>query len=1071
MISVLPSILLGAAVSTLAAARSASPGDWPMWRYDASRSAASPVDLPDRLGPRWVRELARPQPAWPNERRLEFDASYEPIIMGKTLFVGSPNDGSVTAFDTETGRQRWKHHTEGPVRFAPVAWRGKLYVGSDDGYLYCLEAASGALLWKVRGCPEARPDRRHLGNARLVSYWPVRGGPVLADGTVYFAAGIWPTLGVFLHALDAETGRAKWINRQAHVIEKVRLDHNALHEAGLSPQGYLVIAGDKLVVPNGRSMPARLDRQTGKLLYYVQGYRRGDCRVTALGKHIFVGDGGVVNLHDGREAGCRWVEAGQNAPNRFDHGRLHLFEGPLWDYKLSPACDARSVLSSGKAYGMHQGTVYAYDVDRSRISLYKRKHHQHELEPARWDAPVLWKLATQFAKGKPESTVLMKAGNRLYGHAGKTLLAVSLPSQNKPSAVVWKRDLQATPSSMLAGDGKLFVVTEDGSLHCFAGTPGEPTTHTLESTPLPQVRDAWSEAATRIVERTGVSEGYCLALGIGTGRLVAELLRQTKLHVIAVDADAKCVNALRTELTAAGLYGRRGEAFVGNPFEFHFPPYLASLIVSENPKAAGFSTGLSATALFNVLRPYGGVACLAIPPGGRPAVAKWIADADLPNAEVRQTDRFVLLRRVGALPGSAWWTHESADAARSYFSRDRLVKPPLGVLWYGDGEGYGFYKFKDYGVGVKPQVIGGRLFAYQIFSRTLHAIDVFTGRWLWQTQVEPFTRFASMADGVYVAGKDRCVVHDPATGKPRATFKYRTESDRPPFVSDIRVSDDIILIAVAFAKQRSIEKGLWDSRELVALDRKTGRQLWIRKAAERFNNHAIALGGDKDFCIDSPSGAQTEQTKRRGKKPGSAPSTVMALDAQTGTLKWQAVATNPFRIYPTGHWLAMRSSDDWLAYAEERGVLLTGKQGRMRAYRASDGKELWNANITGGQPIVIRGEAFMNQSGHVFDVDGGKKRSKKPLFARGGCNYAVANEYLTFVRDRCVAYVDVATGESHYLRNIRSGCSNSLIAADGLLNAPCFSVRCICNYPIQTSFAMVHMPMVGKWSGRTEPKP
>ena len=38
---------------------------------------------------------------------------------------------------------------------------------------------------------------------------------------------------------------------------------------------------------------------------------------------------------------------------------------------------------------------------------------------------------------------------------------------------------------------------------------------------------------------------------------------------------------------------------------------------------------------------------------------------------------------------------------------------------------------------------------------------------------------------------------------------------------------------------------------------------------------------------------------------------------------------------------------------------------------------------------------------------------------------------------------------------MRSGCSNSLIAADGLLNVPNFAVGCVCNYPLQTSFALV----------------
>ena len=38
-----------------------------------------------------------------------------------------------------------------------------------DGFLYCLEVASGKLLWKVRGSPS---PRKAIGNGRLISVWP-----------------------------------------------------------------------------------------------------------------------------------------------------------------------------------------------------------------------------------------------------------------------------------------------------------------------------------------------------------------------------------------------------------------------------------------------------------------------------------------------------------------------------------------------------------------------------------------------------------------------------------------------------------------------------------------------------------------------------------------------------------------------------------------------------------------------------------------------------------------------------------------------------------------------------------
>jgi len=1051
----------------LLATTAARAADWPMWRHDANRSAASTEELPRELHLQWVRELPPYEMAWPNESRLHFDASHEPIVMGKSLFLGFATDGSVRAYDTETGEQRWRFYTEGPIRFAPVAWQGKLYVGSDDGFLYCLATEDGKLLWKVRGAPENRPEHQHLGNNRLISYWPVRGAPVLADGVVYFGAGIWPTLGVFVVAVDAETGETLWVNDNSNYLSQVRIDHNTLHEAGLSPQGYLLVNGDKLLVPNGRSFPARFERKTGKLLYYVQGYRNGDCRVTTMGKFAFVGRAGVMSVEDGREVGNRWVEAGADAPNVFVGSKFHLFEGPMFPYKMMPACDSRSVLTPGVVYGMDKGRFYAYDLTRPQVTEYEKEHGGNPLKPWRWDLPLLWKAESRLAKGNPPSGVMIKAGNRLYGHAGKTLVSLDLPTDGGAPKNEWEHQLGETPTSMLAADDKLFVVTKEGRIHCFGAEEGEAKGYALGEAPLPERDDKWSKTAAQILERTGVNEGYCLVLGLDEGRLVEELLRMSELQVIAVDADQVRVDALRDRLLATGLYGTRVDVRVGKPFEALLPPYLATLIVSENSTAAGFEPESHAEKLFEYLRPYGGVACLDLKADLRKSFAKAVESAALPNAKLQNAEGFVLLHREGPLPGAASWTHETADSARSYFSKDQLVKAPLGVLWYGDGADYGFYKSKDYGVGVKPQVVGGRLFAYQIFSRTLHAIDVYTGRLLWRTTVEHFTRYAAMEDGIYVAGADKCLVLAPDTGEVLKTFNYQIKEGATPQVADIRVGADVIVIAAAYEKVRAIHKGLWDSKVLVALDRRTGQQLWTREAKDRFNNNAVAVAGGMVFCIDSISPTETSTAERRGHMSQAATATILAMDARSGEERWNATTTNTFRDYSaSSNWLGVRANDDWLAFAEQTGTLLTGRHNEVHAFEAATGKEVWHKKIGGGQPIIVMGERFINQAGHTYAVATGEIISGKSLFVRGGCNYAVANQHLLFVRDRCASYVELDTQEKHYLRNLRSGCSNSLVAADGLLNAPCFSVKCVCNYPIQTSFAMMHMPGVEGWAGK-----
>lgn len=1040
----------------------AAAADWPTWRFDPSRSACSPENLPESLELLWVRELPPLAPAWPNEPRLHFDGVYEPVVVGKRLLVGSSLDGSVVALDTSSGELLWKFFTEGPVRFAPVAWKDKVYAGSDDGYVYCLDVAAGKLLWKVRGAPDDRPERRHLGNNRLISFWPVRGGPVLADGTLYFAAGVWPTMGVFVVAVDAQTGKLLWRNDRLDHIARVRLDHNHLDESGLSPQGYLVVQGDLLLVPNGRSMPAGLDRRTGELLYYVQGYRNGDCRVIAADQVALVGETGAVDVRTGREVGSRWMAAGNDAPDGFDGTRFHLYEGPIHPYKMIPGCTWQSVLCDGLAYGLERGVLYAYDLRNAKISEYETKWQDRVLKPWRWDPPLVWKLATPESAKKPAGAALIRAGNRLYGQVGKNLVAFKLPDLcGAVPTIAWSQPLDAPSVRLLAADGRLFAAGSDGTIRCFGAKLGGEVSVIRHPRATSAQKDAQAsaETVTQILKQSKINDGYCVALGLQSGTLVEQLLRQSQLKLIGVDPDPATVNGLREQLVAEGLYGSRAEVFVGDSCRFPLPPYLASLIIAAE---ADFSKQLAADRLFDILRPYGGTACL-LAEDRQEAVQQWLSAAKLPGAQVERAGQWVLLRRAGPLAGSASWTHECADAARSYFSKDERVKPPLGILWYGDGPDHGFWKHKDYGTGVKPQVIGGRLFAFQIHTNKLYAYDVYTGRVLWQQAVDPLTRYASLDDGIYVAGGDRLRILDPATGAERAAFTLDMGTGQRPFVADVRVGDDVVVVAVAPKKVRVIEEGLWDSTMLIALDRRSGKCLWRLAAKDRFNNHAIALSRGMVFAIDSVAPIESEKAKRHGELPRTLPSTLSALDARTGQVRWTVVKDHPYRTYGVGSWLGMRANDDWLAYSETCDLLLAGKHGRAYAFEAATGKPVWEAAI-GGQPWILCGETLITQSGAVYQTRTGKPTGKQFTLTRGGCNYAVASAKLLLLRDRSVCFVDLSTTQKQALFAARSGCSNSLIAADGLLNAPCFSVGCVCNYPVQTSFAMIFMPEAAVWS-------
>ncbi len=101
-----------------------SAADWPTYRSDAARSGYTPEALPEGLSLAWsYRAAAGPSAAWPGSDRLTFDRAYQPVIAGAMLYFGSSADGKVYALDVATGAERWTHYTDGPIRFAPAAWK------------------------------------------------------------------------------------------------------------------------------------------------------------------------------------------------------------------------------------------------------------------------------------------------------------------------------------------------------------------------------------------------------------------------------------------------------------------------------------------------------------------------------------------------------------------------------------------------------------------------------------------------------------------------------------------------------------------------------------------------------------------------------------------------------------------------------------------------------------------------------------------------------------------------------------------------------------------------------------
>jgi outer membrane protein assembly factor BamB/SAM-dependent methyltransferase len=248
---------VGVALS-VSGAISVSANDWPTRLYDIRRCGTTSEQLQLPLVEEWNHKTIPPAPAWTEspafdgqtqsnlKPRQNFDVCFDVVVAGHLAYFGSSSTGAVQCLDINTGKIVWTFITDGPVRLAPHLAHGRVYVGSDDGYAYCLDGANGSLIWKDRAGPN---DRMLWGNGRLISAWPVRSSLLVDGDNVFWTAGLFPREGMFVCKRNALDGSGGWTK-----------------PASRPSQGYLVASEKILYVPGGKGYPVSYDRHTGDAL-------------------------------------------------------------------------------------------------------------------------------------------------------------------------------------------------------------------------------------------------------------------------------------------------------------------------------------------------------------------------------------------------------------------------------------------------------------------------------------------------------------------------------------------------------------------------------------------------------------------------------------------------------------------------------------------------------------------------------------------------------------------------------------------------------------------------------------
>ena len=227
----------------------------PVWRFDAGSELTSMPAVSEAgvfLGTREGKVLCV-GPGGELNWELEVGGAVisTPIPEGNRVYFGS-SDRNVYCVDADSGSTLWSFQAEGPVEISPCLYEGQVYAASFEGDLFALDTRDGRLVWTY-----------HSQGVPVVF-------PAADDGRVFLATEFG------LHCLDAQSGKLLWE-----------------HATGPTVISNLAIRGNQLIAVRGgtgtESQTLSLDVRTGDLLWEApSGYTTDRTELFASNEDVYL---------------------------------------------------------------------------------------------------------------------------------------------------------------------------------------------------------------------------------------------------------------------------------------------------------------------------------------------------------------------------------------------------------------------------------------------------------------------------------------------------------------------------------------------------------------------------------------------------------------------------------------------------------------------------------------------------------------------------------------------------------------------------------------------------------------
>lgn len=694
----------------------------------------------------------------------------------------------------------------------------------------------------------------------------------------------------------------------------------------------------------------------------------------------------------------------------------------------------------------------------------------------------------------PPSSLIAAGNHRFLGSDGKVQ---ALDADSKQEQ--WSHPVDGTVHSLAVCDGSLLVSTDRGKIYCFtndAAVENPPVIQATTKFPTDVDTDTpkrFRFAAESILAETDITQGYCLVVGSGTGRLAYELARQSNLQVIGIEEDKQLVDESRAMLDHAGVYGTRVTIHHGKLDDLPYADYLFNLVVSETLLSDDKQPGTAAE-VQRVLRPCSGTAYLLrqskTANANKIFFSAWLGgqQEEWQLSEGPQ-DQWAMYRRE-PLSGTGEWTHLYADPANTTCSGDSQVGNELQLQWFGEP---GPRKMVDrHFRTMSPLYKNGRLIVPG--NDHLFVLDAYNGRPLWERSMPGFRRIGigrdagNMAltdDRLYVVIGEKCLNLDVATGKEQPTFTVPKAADNKPRRWGYLAATDGQLFGSATkpgASRRELTRQaihevyqdsfpLITSDYLFSFDRQTGKPRWqYTDNAGAIINPSIAIGEGHVFFVesDNPATLQVADGRSSLKTLTEQGASLVALDLKAGKPAWKQRVD-----------LSMLDHDVYLSVADGRLILAgsgnvgEGKEARLTRYLftfdAAQGTPGWKhtratkfgVNAFHGEqnvrPVIVGDRVYFQPV--AYDLASGEPVKDWQMIAkRKGCGMMTASNSAFYFRHQQCHVLDLKSLKQSEVTHVtRPGCWINILPVGGMLLIPEASSGCSCSHSVQCSLGFVPM--------------